>query len=127
MLNPMRLILSLTILSVVLLTSCSRKTVPAETTPVAASTGSATTNTTAPEVMPAPNTKAVSAREYSTGKRKVSGSTPNVIVVSDAKAKSTLDGKLYYDLGGHRYWKNNKDGKYYLDGIFTETKKKKRS
>ena len=41
-------------------------------------------------------------------------SVPKVIVVSDAGAKRSVDGRLYYDLQGHRYWRNNKDGKYYI-------------
>ncbi len=39
---------------------------------------------------------------------------PNSIVVNDNAAKKAVDGRLYYDLLGHRYWKNYKDGKYYL-------------
>jgi hypothetical protein len=39
---------------------------------------------------------------------------PKVITVSDISAKKTVDGRYYYDLQGHRYWRNNKDGKYYL-------------
>lgn len=39
---------------------------------------------------------------------------PKVIVVNDKAAKKSVDGRLYYDLNGHRYWRNNKDGKYYL-------------
>ena len=39
---------------------------------------------------------------------------PKVIIVNDSAAKKTFDGKYYYDLGGKRYWRNNKDGKYYL-------------
>lgn len=39
---------------------------------------------------------------------------PNVITVNDAAAHTSIDGRLYYDLIGHRYWKNYKDGKYYL-------------
>src|ERR1035437_625943 len=39
---------------------------------------------------------------------------PNAIVVNDKAAKKAIDGRLYYDLLGHRYWKNYKDGKYYL-------------
>lgn len=39
---------------------------------------------------------------------------PNSIVVNDKAAKKAVDGRLYYDLLGHRYWKNYKDGKYYL-------------
>ena len=38
----------------------------------------------------------------------------NSIVVNDEAAKKAVDGRLYYDLLGHRYWKNYKDGKYYL-------------
>jgi hypothetical protein len=39
---------------------------------------------------------------------------PNVIVVNDKAARKSVDGRLYYDLLGHRYWKNYKNGKYYL-------------
>jgi hypothetical protein len=39
---------------------------------------------------------------------------PRVIVVNDNAAHKSVDGRYYYDLLGHRYWKNNKDGKYYL-------------
>jgi hypothetical protein len=37
-----------------------------------------------------------------------------VITVDDNVAHKSLDGRLYYDVLGHRYWKNYKDGKYYL-------------
>ncbi|MES2430255.1 MAG: hypothetical protein V4556_04910 [Bacteroidota bacterium] len=39
---------------------------------------------------------------------------PKFIIVNDAVAKKTPDGRLYYDLEGKRYWKNYDDGKYYL-------------
>ncbi len=39
---------------------------------------------------------------------------PETIFVNDAAAKKSVDGRLYYDVEGHRYWKNYKDGKYYL-------------
>lgn len=39
---------------------------------------------------------------------------PKTIFVNDAAAKKSVDGRLYYDVEGHRYWKNYKDGKYYL-------------
>ena len=38
---------------------------------------------------------------------------PKVITVNDSVAKKSVDGRLYYDLEGKRYWRNNKDGKYY--------------
>jgi hypothetical protein len=37
-----------------------------------------------------------------------------VIMVNDSVAKKNIDGRLYYDVGGHRYWRNYDDGKYYL-------------
>jgi len=40
--------------------------------------------------------------------------TAKVIVVNDSIARKSVDGRLYYDLLGHRYWKNYQDGKYYL-------------
>ncbi len=39
---------------------------------------------------------------------------PKVIIVNDKAAKRSVDGRYYYDLEGHRYWRNNRDGKYYL-------------
>src|SRR4051812_48061522 len=39
---------------------------------------------------------------------------PKIITVNDKAAKKSVDGRLYYDLDGHRYWKNYNDGKYYL-------------
>jgi len=39
---------------------------------------------------------------------------PKVIIVDDRTASKTIDGRLYYDLEGHRYWKNYNDRKYYL-------------
>ena len=52
-------------------------------------------------------TKTVSAKKIKTP-------VPKVIVVNDSVASKTFDGRYYYDLEGHRYWRNNKDGKYYL-------------
>lgn len=46
--------------------------------------------------------------------KKLKTPTPKVITVNDASAKKTIDGRYYYDLEGHRYWRSNKDGKYYL-------------
>ena len=39
---------------------------------------------------------------------------PKVIAVNDSAASKSVDGRLYYDVMGHRYWKNYKNGKYYL-------------
>ncbi len=45
--------------------------------------------------------------------KKIKTPVPATITVNDAVAKKMFDGRLYYDLEGHRYWKNYKDGKYY--------------
>jgi hypothetical protein len=44
----------------------------------------------------------------------VKTAVPKVIVVNDSVAKRSVDGRYYYDLEGRRYWRNNRDGKYYL-------------
>lgn len=69
--------------------SCSKKTHP-ETTNAPA------TETAAPKVV----------------KKKLA--TPKVITVNDKYAKRSVDGRYYYDVQGKRYWRNNRDGKYYL-------------
>jgi hypothetical protein len=47
-------------------------------------------------------------------KRKEKIIIPKVITVNDSAAHKSVDGRLYYDVMGHRYWRSNKDGKYYL-------------
>lgn len=78
-----------------ILSACSRKSTPSATT-----SGSKETSTN-----PAPKKpKAVVIKTP----------VPKSIVVNDKVAKKSVDGRLYYDLEGKRYWKNYKDGKYYL-------------
>lgn len=92
--NFRQLITALVIISI--LGSCSKKTHPAE------STSTSTTNTSAAKpASPAPV-------------KKVKTVVPKVIIVNDSVASKTFDGRYYYDLGGHRYWRSNKDGKYYI-------------
>lgn len=57
---------------------------------------------------------------------------PKVITVNDRAAHRSVDGRYYYDVDGHRYWRNKYDGKYYLfnksmfsDDAFSPPKKKK--
>ena len=47
-------------------------------------------------------------------KKKSKEIIPKVITVNDSAAHKSVDGRYYYDVMGHRYWRNNKDGKYYL-------------
>ena len=78
------------ILLFIFLISCGRKHVPE------------TTNSTKPD----------SATVKRTVVKKMAA--PKIIAVNDKVAKKSVDGRLYYDLDGHRYWKNYNDGKYYL-------------
>lgn len=75
-------------LSILIITSCSKKSVP---------------ETTATSEPAKPFKKAT-----------VKTAVPKVIVVNDKVAKKSVDGRYYYDLEGRRYWRNNRDGKYYL-------------
>ncbi len=94
LMNTKYLVLFIFLITISLL-GCSKKTVPVTTT-------TAVENTT------------VEAPKKVVTKKKVSEPVPKVISVNDLSAKKTVDGRLYYDLEGHRYWRNKKDGKYYL-------------
>jgi hypothetical protein len=80
---------------IVALTSCSKKHVPERTAEPRA-------NTAAPAVKKVPVKKVPAVP------------VAKVILVNDSVAKKNIDGRLYYDVGGHRYWRNYDDGKYYL-------------
>lgn len=74
----------------ILIISCSRKTHPES----------------------APENAAAKAEAPKTVKKKMP--VAKVITVNDKYAKRSVDGRYYYDLQGKRYWRNNRDGKYYL-------------
>ncbi len=90
----------------VCLTACNRKTVP-ETAgkPTVTYNGRTLANNTASNN---PAAKRVMV------KRKPAPPMPKMIMVNDKVAKKNIDGRLYYDVEGHRYWRNYNDGKYYL-------------
>jgi hypothetical protein len=77
--------------------SCSRRSHPAKTSPEVVTTTIDSAAVTKPVI-----------------KKKEKVVIPKVIVVNDSAAHKSVDGRYYYDMLGHRYWKNNKDGKYYL-------------
>ena len=77
------------LLITVILGGCARKSHPSETTAPTTVTKPATSNT-------------------------IKTAVPKVIIVNDKYARRSVDGRYYYDLEGHRYWRNNRDGKYYL-------------
>ncbi|MEO5942082.1 MAG: hypothetical protein ABIP30_08290 [Ferruginibacter sp.] len=96
-------LLLLPVLFLFLLNSCAKKTYPV--------TNETEVKSTAP----------ISSDDYKKEQaKKGTANLPKVIVVNDSAAKKTATGKYYYDLNGYRYWKNTKDGKYYLNGIFTK-------
>jgi hypothetical protein len=39
---------------------------------------------------------------------------PKILTVEDKIAIKSVDGRLYFDFEGHRYWKNYNNGRYYL-------------
>jgi len=77
--------------------SCRRKSYPSKTT----------------VAVPAKSADAVAAKKTIT-KSNERVVLPHVISVNDSVAHKSVDGRLYYDVMGHRYWKNNQDGKYYI-------------
>lgn len=103
----------------ILLSSCSKKTVPSKTAKVTVTKINTVSTTTKKETPPPPPTKpdtaAVSAAsEKPAPKPQAKPEFPLVITVNDNAAKKSVDGRLFYDVLGHRYWKNYSDGKYYL-------------
>ena len=88
-------------LSAVLLNSCSKKSHPSRTT---------ANSENVPAKTEAVKTPAATKKDV----KKPQTVFPKVITVNDSAARKSVDGRLYYDVMGHRYWRNNKDGKYYL-------------
>ena len=78
--------------------SCHKKNYPAATTPEKADVKKSDSVVAEKKVI----------------KRKPKVPISKVIVVNDSAAHKSVDGRLYYDVLGHRYWRNYKDGKYYL-------------
>jgi hypothetical protein len=96
------------ILFMVGLSSCSKRVHPD-----AATTSSSSSTSTTPTASTVVSNDATAAKK-ATVKNKPAAAPPKVISVNDLSATKTVDGRYFYDLQGHRYWKNNKDGKYYL-------------
>lgn len=93
-----------------LMESCSRKTTPSK-----AEVAKAEEAAKAEEVAKAEEAaKVEAAKKAPVIKPIVKTAIPKVITVNDSAAKKTVNGRYYYDLEGKRYWRNKKDGKYYL-------------
>lgn len=97
---PFRLWVTVCVIAIILF-SCSRKTTGARSEKPAPASAA---NTPVAEKKPA----------SSTAPAKIKIPVPAVITLNDQVARKSADGRLYYDLEGRRYWKNYRDGKYYL-------------
>ena len=99
-----KLFYGLLISSLLFITSCHKKNYPAKSTK--------TEESNAKETAPAKIDSVAVAKVVVERKPKVA--VAKVITVNDNAARKSVDGRLYYDVSGKRYWKNYKDGKYYL-------------
>lgn len=92
-------------LSIALLISCSKKNIPskANTSSVEYTYDSSNVIKNSEEVKTIPPPR-----------KKTKAVFPKTITVNDSAATKSVDGRMYYDIQGRRYWKNFKDGKYYL-------------
>ncbi len=85
----------------VVLFSCTKKYTPEKTIPESV-------------IAVPPKSDSAVVKKKAISKPRQKDIIPNSIVVNDKAAKKSVDGRLYYDLLGNRYWKNYKNGKYYL-------------
>ena len=92
---------------ILVLHSCSKRIHPAATVGVTPISG-----VTSDEVKKSDTTLAVVKKAVV--KQKPKADFPKIITVNDSAAQKSVDGRLYYDVLGHRYWKNYQNGKYYL-------------
>ncbi|MEO8820028.1 MAG: hypothetical protein ABI267_04805 [Ginsengibacter sp.] len=102
-----------------LLGSCGRKIIPSKTTTLIPSKENSNTiiNKPSPAVEPSKTDTVATApveTEKPAPKAEAKPEFPKVITVNDNAASKSVDGRLFYDVLGHRYWRNYKDGKYYL-------------
>ena len=98
-----KIFILITLSALLLIYGCSKKHHPARTSETSAKSDSIT----------ATGSDSLAAKKAAF-KPKRKDIIPKTITVNDNVARKSVDGRLYYDLQGHRYWKNYKDGKYYL-------------
>lgn len=83
--------------------SCGKKSHPSQSSKIIYESGKPDVGNETTDKAPIPKINRQPREEF-----------PNTIYVNDKAASKSVDGRLYYDVKGHRYWKNYKDGKYYL-------------
>ncbi len=94
-------------ISFAIVQGCARKAVPPKPT-------EDYTSKSKNETIDSASVAEAPAKENIVYRAPVKTATPKVIVVNDKAATKTVEGRYYYDLQGKRYWRNKKDGKYYL-------------
>jgi hypothetical protein len=109
---PKRYLLFLAFLTAFLLQSCSKKSHPGRTSQPNENSTSTDTKKNDSLLVAKKNDSLLA--KNAVAKRKEKAIIPKVISVNDSAAHKSVDGRYYYDVMGHRYWRNNKDGKYYL-------------
>ena len=100
---PKRYLFIVAFLTAFILYSCSKKNHPGRTLQPDEKT-----------ISPAVKKNDSLVAKNTLAKKKSKEIIPKVISVNDSVAHKSVDGRYYYDVMGHRYWRNNKDGKYYL-------------
>lgn len=104
----------------ILLSSCGKKTVPTKTATVTPVKTIKVETPAKKEIVKPEKPKADTATVVAVTEEKPAPKPadkpdfPKVISVNDDAATKSVDGRLFYDVLGHRYWKNYNDGKYYL-------------
>lgn len=115
-----KILVTCIVFSTVLLNSCGKKTVPNKTATVTpAKSNMVVTPPVKEKAKPEPPKTDTSATVAVAAEKPVAKPAdkpnfPSVISVNDNAASKSVDGRMFYDVLGHRYWKNYKDGKYYL-------------
>ena len=93
--------------------SCSRRSHPSRNNPTTAESNNSN-NGTANNATIERKSDSLAVVKRASARRKAKVPLPKVISVNDGAARKSVDGRLYYDVMGHRYWRNYQDGKYYL-------------
>jgi hypothetical protein len=93
--------------------SCSRRSHPSRNNPTTVENNNSNNSTINNATIERKSDSAAAVKK-AIAKRNAKPPLPKVISVNDEAAHKSIDGRLYYDVMGHRYWRNYKDGKYYL-------------
>ncbi len=100
-------------LIVIAVSSCSKRSHPSRNTQTTIENNDSN-NSTIDNATIERKSDSVAAAKRAIARKKARAPLPKAISVNDEAAHKSVDGRLYYDVMGHRYWRNYQDGKYYL-------------